>query len=231
VKQKADGSCAVAVERLDGATMLCFTSPILSREVLDDLTSALEGLACEDAREPVIFRSEHPSVFLAGAHLAEIADLDAASCMPYAEHGRRVVQHIESFPAPTIAAVNGSCSGGGFDLVLACDVIVAGPEASFEHPGIRRGLVTGWSGTMHLPALIGGARARAALLETRRLDASSMADGGAILRTADDPFGTALKKARHLAWLDPVRWQLWRALKGPRFVDRFYASVVHKLLR
>jgi enoyl-CoA hydratase len=231
VNRGADEVCTVAVKRLEGATALCFTSPILSLEILDELTSTLEELAASDLREPVIFCSKHPSVFLAGAHLAEIAELDAVSCAPYANRGRRAIRHIEDHPSPTIAAVNGSCSGGGFDLVLACDVIVAGPEASFEHPGIRRGLVTGWSGTTRLKALIGEATAGAVLLETRRLDAVSLAATGAVHRTAEDPVEAALEKARHLTSLDPVRWELWRALKGPSFIDRFHASVVHKLLR
>ena len=96
-----------------------------------------EALVEEDPVSPVVLRSAHPSVFLAGAHLAEIAALDAASCKPYADRGRRVVEHIENHPAPAVAAVNGSCSGGGFDLVLACDTIVAGAGASFQHSAAR----------------------------------------------------------------------------------------------
>jgi enoyl-CoA hydratase/carnithine racemase len=231
VVRTADGNRAIGAERRSDVTVLCFSSPVLSLEVLDELASRFEALAEKDPRSPVVLRSAHPSIFLAGAHLAEIAALDATSCKPYADRGRRAVERLENHPAPTVAAVNGSCSGGGFDFVLACDAIVASPGASFGHPGIRRGLVTGWSGSACLPFLLGSATARATLLEPRNLDAPCLSSCAAVHRIADNPLEAAIETARRLASLDPVRWQLWRALKGPGFIDRFHASVVHKLLQ
>lgn len=227
--QFANGNNKIGIERLPGVTVLEFVSPILSLEVLDRLSLTLEALAAEDAHDPLVLCSAHPSVFLAGAHLAEIANLDASSSGPYARRGRRAIRNLEKHPAPTVAAINGSCSGGGFDLVLACDALIAGPGARFSHPGIRRGLVTGWSGTTRLPSALGGATARAALLETRELDPVSLSFHGAILRTAEDPVAAATEKARQMASLDPMRCRLWRALRGPGFIDRFHAFVVHKL--
>jgi enoyl-CoA hydratase/carnithine racemase len=226
-----DGEGVIGIDRRSGVTVLCFSSPLLSLGVLDELASTFEALADHDPRSPIVLCSAHPSVFLAGAHLAEIATLDAASCVPYAERGRRTVRLIETYPAPTVAAVDGSCSGGGFDLVLACDSIVASPGASFGHPGIRRGLVTGWTGSTRLPSLLGNPTACATLLEPRILDAASLVDCGAVERIADKPVDVAIELALRMASLDPLRWELWRALKSPGFIDRFHASVVHKLLQ
>jgi len=136
---------------------------------------------------------------------------------------------LEKHTAPTVAAINGSCSGGGFDLILACDALVAGPGARLSHPGIRRGLVTGWTGTTSLPSALGSAIARAVLLETRQLDPLTLSNHGAVLSSAEDPIGAAIETARRMASLDPVRWRLWRTLRGPGFIDRFHAFVVHKL--
>jgi len=208
---------------------MSFPSPILSLAVLDNLSSALGALAGENELDPLVLHSAHPSVFLAGAHLAEIANLDASSSGPYARRGRRAIRNLEKHPAPTVAAINGSCSGGGFDLVLACDALIAGPNARFSHPGIRRGLVTGWSGTTRLPSALGSATARAALLEARELEPVSLSIHGAVYQTAKDPVATATEKARQMASLDPSRCRLWRALRGPGFIDRFNAFVVHKL--
>jgi enoyl-CoA hydratase len=227
--RSADGNRAIGIQRLTGVTVLEFSSPILSLDVLDRLSSTLESLAAENAHDPLVLCSAHPSVFLAGAHLAEIVNLDASSSELYARRGRRAIRHLENHPAPIVAAINGSCSGGGFDLVLACDALIAGPEARFIHPGIRRGLVTGWSGTTRLPSALGSTTAHAALLETRELDPVSLSIHGAILRTAEDPLATAIESARQMASLDPVRCRLWRALRGPGFIDRFHAFVVHKL--
>jgi enoyl-CoA hydratase/carnithine racemase len=229
VNRSSDGSDAIGIERLAGISVLEFASPILSLDVLDRLTSTLVALAAEEPHHPLVLRSAHPSVFLAGAHLAEIANLDAFSSGPYARRGRRAIRHLENHPAPTIAAINGSCSGGGFDLALACDVLIAGPGARFSHPGVRRGLVTGWSGTTRLSSVLGRTTARAALLETRELEPASLSIHGAILHTGEDPLSTAIESARQMASLDPSRWRLWRALRGPAFIDRFNAFVVHKL--
>ena len=227
--RSTDGSSAVEIERQPGLSVLTFRSPILSLNILDLLSSILESLAEENAQDPLVLCSGHSSVFLAGAHLAEIANLDVSSSRAYAWRGRRAVRRLENHPGPTVAAINGSCSGGGFDLVLACDAMIAGPGARFSHPGIQRGLVTGWSGTTRLPSALGNAMARAALLETRELDPFSLSFHGAILRTTADPRATAIETARRLASLDPARCRLWRALRGPGFIDRFHASMVHKL--
>jgi enoyl-CoA hydratase/carnithine racemase len=227
--RSAKGTSAIGIERLPGVTVLEFASPILSLDVLDGLSLTLETLAAENAPVPLVLCSAHPSVFLAGAHLAEIANLDASSSGPYARRGRRAIRNLEKHPAPTVAAINGSCSGGGFDLVLACDALIAGPGARFSHPGIRRGLVTGWSGTTRLPSALGSATARAALLETRELDPVFLSFHGAIHQTGEDPLATATEKALQMASLDPSRCRLWRALRGPGFIDRFHAFVVHKL--
>jgi enoyl-CoA hydratase/carnithine racemase len=224
-----DGTNKFGIERLPGVTVLEFASPILSLEVLGRLSSTLEELAAGSTHDPLVLCSAHPSVFLAGAHLTEIANLDASSSGPYARHGRRAIRNLEKHPAPTVASINGSCFGGGFDLVLACDALITGPCARFSHPGIRRGLVTGWSGTTRLPSALGSATARAALLETRELDPVSLSFHGAIHQTAEDPLATATSKALQMASLDPSRCRLWRALRGPDFIDRFHAFVVHKL--
>jgi enoyl-CoA hydratase/carnithine racemase len=229
VDRFADGTGVIGIERRPGVTVLEFTSPILSLDVLDGFSAALEALAADNLHDPLVLCSAHPSVFLAGAHLAEIANLDASSSGPYAQRGRRAIRNLEKHTAPTVAAINGSCSGGGFDLVLACDALIAGPGARFSHPGIRRGLVTGWSGTTRLPSALGSAIARAALLETRELDPLTLSNHGAILSSSEDPIADAIETARRMASLDPARWRLWRALRGPGFIDRFHAFVVHKL--
>jgi hypothetical protein len=121
-----------------GTRVLAFLSPILSEGVLDELYSTLESLAAESGGGPLVLCSAHPSVFLAGAHLAEIAVLDAESSAPYARRGRRVIERLEDYPAPTVAAINGSCSGGGFDLALACDALITGPNLHLEVRRLKR---------------------------------------------------------------------------------------------
>jgi 3-hydroxyacyl-CoA dehydrogenase/enoyl-CoA hydratase/3-hydroxybutyryl-CoA epimerase len=206
-----------------------FTSPILEERVLEELIAVFQQDAGGDPAKPLVLRSAHPTVFLAGAHLAEIASLDEASCAPYAERGRKAVSLLESYPAPTVAAVCGSCSGGGFDLVLASDMIITWPSARFEHPGVKRGLVTGWSGTTVLPGVVGGPLSRAALLTGRTISGQFLKALSARCSVDDNPTETATDAALDLARLGSARLQLWRSLRRGRFVDRFRASVLHKL--
>jgi len=223
------GAAPLRLERKEGADHLAFPTPILSVGVLASLASTLRRLAGQRGTGPLVLSSLHPTVFLAGADLREIATLDPMSCIGYAESGRTVIDLLSGYPAPTVAAVTGSCSGGGFDIVMACDAIVAGPDASFEHPGVRRGLVTGWSGTVAAPATVGPSFSRAFLIEGRRLDSRAALALGLVSRICADPIPGAFEKGHELAGLHPSRMHLWRQLKACRFVDRFRASVIHKL--
>jgi enoyl-CoA hydratase len=210
-------------------TRLKFVQTILETLLLDQLLEFLEELAKSNPAPPILAYSHHPTVFLAGAHLGEIAGLDATACVGYARRGRQVVQAISDYPAPTVAAVDGSCSGGGFDLALACDVIVAGPNARFHHPGVRRGLVTGWSGTTVLPDCLGPRQVRRALVAAQPLTPDELAAVGLVTSVNGDPVTRGMEMARDLAAIDSSRLFLWRLLRRPGFVDRFRATVVHKL--
>ena len=200
----------------DGVAGIEFRSPVLATHVLGDFSADLERLAVEVPRKPVVVTSSHPKIFLAGADLGEISMLDAETCMEYARLGRGVLETIRRHPSPVIAAVDGSCSGGGFDLVLACDLIVAGPAATFSHPGVIRGLVTGWSGTVHVPQILGRSNSRGALLEGRPVSAGELHDAGGVHLVMNDVHRAASDTARRMAALHTDRLGLWRACSGSK---------------
>ena len=197
-------------------TCLTLTSPVLAVSVLEELRTRLGELAGDTAPKPLILASAHPTIFLAGAHLIEIAQLDAVSSIEFAELGRSLIARIEEFPAATIAAVHGSCSGGGFDLVLACDRIVAGLSATFSHPGVRRGLVTGWGGTGSLPVAVGRSRARRALLLGTELTVDELATTGIVTPVDGDVMSAATDHAGRLARVHRSRLDAWRELRSGR---------------
>lgn len=220
---------AVRLLRHRRSIELVVLTPIVGRSLRTELETCLKKLAGEPHPLPIVIRSRNPRVFLAGADLAEIADLDVDACVSYAEIGRRLVSRLGQHPTPIVAAVRGTCAGGGFDLALACDTVVAHPQAVFRHPGARRGLVTGWTGTAVLPAALGASTARRAFLETAPIDAATMSSLGLAISISSDTERAAASEAERLAALGDRRLRLWRSLRGPRFVDRFLASVVHKL--
>jgi len=214
----------VRVTEDGGILTLEVQQPILSLELLAALAIEMDRL--RDSRMPLVLCSAHETIFLAGAHLAEIARLDRHSSADYARNGRQVLDRFLRHPGPTVAAVHGPCTGGGLDLLLCCDSVVASPAARFGHPGIRRGLVTGWGGTVRLPGLAGPVAART-FLEAALVDAAAAAERGLVkLRT--DPLAGAREEALRLAQLHPVRLFLWRENGRGNLVDRFRYLMVHK---
>lgn len=219
------GATPVSCEVRDGVREIVIERPVLALPVLDALADVLGRT--DAAPIPVVLCSSHASIFLAGAHLADIASLDRDSARAYAHRGRTVIERLERLPSPVIAAVHGPCSGGGFDLVLACDEIIAGPRARFHHPGAARGLVTGWGGTERVPSRVGGPDARRVLVLGRPVDADRALDLGLVARIVDDPVVAARARALELASIHPRRLEMWRTLRRGRFVDRFRTVMVH----
>ncbi len=207
----------------NGIGWIEIASPILSGDVLDALQAVLESAS----GRAFVIRSLHPRIFLAGANLHEIASIDAQTAHAYARAGRAVLDAIRHLPGPAVAAVHGPCIGGGLDLALACDTIVAKPSAVFGHPGIRRGLVTGWGGTVFLPAAAGAAQSRWMFLTGEPLSAREAYEAGWVYQLSTAPAGAAGTLAARLASLNPGRLELWRMLKDGRFIDRFRSCVVH----
>lgn len=136
-------------------------------EELDRIVSAL------DSNVKALIFTGGVDVFASGANLREIAALETESeVRAFGLRGQRLMQKIADSPLLTIAAVNGYCFGGAFDLALACKTRIAAPNAVFSHPGANLGIITGWGGTQRLPRIVGEAAALEMFLTAKRIDAS-----------------------------------------------------------
>lgn len=125
--------------------------------------------------------------FSAGADLNEIAGLAAPDALEFAKTGQRLMHAVARFPAPTFAAIEGYCMGGGLDLALACHRRVCAPNAIFGHRGAALGLMTGWGGTQRLPRLVGQGRAMQMFLAAEKLNAQQALAGGLVEAVVADP--------------------------------------------
>ncbi len=209
----------------DGILVLTFERPVLSHEVL---VAAHEAIGVIDnSTRAVVVTSSHPSIFLAGAHLGEIAALGPGESGAYAEMGRRLMRAVSRVPVPIVAAVHGTCAGGGLDLVLACDWVVAAPGAFLGHPGIRRGLITGWGGTVELARRLAPAAFLGLVAAGTVIPAPRAASLGLVDELSDAPLPAALGRARRLASIEPRRIAVWRAVRSGGFIDRFGVRMVH----
>ncbi len=98
---------------------------------------------------------------------------------------------------PIIAAINGACLGGGFEVVLACDIRIAAENATFGFPEINLGLIPGWGGTQRLPRAVGLAKAAEMLMSARPIDAQEAYRIGLVNRIV--PPADLMAEARKMA--------------------------------
>jgi crotonobetainyl-CoA hydratase len=135
--------------------------------------------------------------FSAGWDLKAYAAGDPAEPDDFGRGGLAGLTELFDLDKPVIAAVNGYAAGGGFELALACDLIVAVPDASFSLPEVKLGLVPDSGGIFRLPRRIPDALARELLLTGRPMDAAEAARWGLVNRVVERP--RLLDEARALA--------------------------------
>jgi enoyl-CoA hydratase/carnithine racemase len=183
------------VEHLDPACILRLVSEDgtnrLSRGCVLALTSVLRDLAHEG--RPLVITGNQ-KFFSAGAEIAEIAALSGPEAYESSQMGQVLMNSVERFPAPVLAAVNGYCMGGGLDLALACHRRIASAHAVFGHRGAALGLMTGWGGTQRLPRLIGKAKALEILVTAEKIHASEALRIGLVESVAENPVAQAIRQ-------------------------------------
>lgn len=134
----------------------------LNGEVLNEMAEAFRLVGefpFEDARVLVITGAGEKA-FVAGADIKEIAELDEEKALVFAQRGQSVFHELNLLKIPVIAAVSGFALGGGCELALACDFIVASENARFGLPEVTLGLIPGFAGTVRLSRAVGIRRAR-----------------------------------------------------------------------
>lgn len=134
----------------------------LNSNVLGEMGEALRLLSemdFEHARALVITGAGEKA-FVAGADIKEIADLGEEQAAVFAQRGQSTFHELNLLKIPVIAAVNGFALGGGCELALACDFIVASENAKFGLPEVTLGLIPGFGGTVRLSRAVGIRRAR-----------------------------------------------------------------------
>ena len=142
----------------------------LSKALLRELGAAFIGAERDEGVRAVVLTGNERA-FSAGADLKEMETSDLPS---FAEAGRLSAwKTIERFPKPVVAAVNGYAYGGGLELALLADIVVAGENARFATPEIKVGMFPGDGGTQRLPRCIGKSRAMQMILSGEPIDAGT----------------------------------------------------------
>lgn len=164
----------------------------LSVAVLDALHLLLDDFIHREDIEKIIFTGTE-NVFASGANLREISKVTKETAQEFALRGQSLMNKINESPKQMIAAVNGLCFGGAFDLALACDVRIASPDAVFCHPGANLGIITGWGGTQRLPRLVGEAQALEIFLTAKQINAQDALRIGLIDAIVENVYVAAIE--------------------------------------
>jgi len=154
-------SPVLKLEKRDGIATLTLNRPeamnALSRELRGAISAAFADLQSDDAIRVAIVTGEGRA-FCAGLDLKELGAEDTGG--PAALQEADAIAAIQAFEGPIIGAVNGHAITGGFELALACDVLIASTEARFADTHVRVGVLPGWGLSQKLPRLIGISRAK-----------------------------------------------------------------------
>ncbi len=179
----------------------------LSVELMDQLIAALEGFD-NDPNIRVIVLAGSERVFAAGA---DIADMAEASVVQMSERNNLARwKRIAAVRKPIIAAVSGFALGGGCELAMHCDMIIASESAKFGQPEINIGVMPGAGGTQRLTRAVGKFRAMELILTGRFLSAREAYDAGLVTRVVPKErfLAEALRLAHELATKPPLALKL-----------------------
>lgn len=154
----------VKTDLRDGVAVVTVNRPqalnALSPEVVSELEAAFARAGQDADVRGVILTGAGDRAFMAGADIASMAPLTPVEARAWGARGQALLFQIERLPKPVVAAVNGYALGGGLEIAMACDFIVAVPEAKLGQPEVLLGVIPGFAGTQRLARLVGPAKAK-----------------------------------------------------------------------
>jgi enoyl-CoA hydratase len=214
----------VLVEREAAVAVVLLNRPqqlnALSDELMDELVSTLQELDRDEEIRAIVLGGNQRA-FAAGADIGELAQSSAIDLY----YQRRVERWdaIRGLWTPLVAAVSGFCLGGGCELALSCDLIVASETAQFGQPETGLGIIPGAGGTQRLTRAVGKALAMDVILSGRRLSAREALAAGLVARVVAKEawLEEAKRAARDIAEKGPVATRL-----AKESVDRAYETTL-----
>lgn len=206
----------------------------INPQVYAALGDAFLAYAESDARVAVVLGGGSKA-FIAGADISDYAEPNAEAYMRLINDGHRIMRHMREIPKPIVAGVQGYALGGGLEIALACDLIVASERSRFGLPEANLGLVPGGGGTQRLTRLVGRLRANDLMMRARIIGAREAFDMGFVnLVVPEEGFIEFIwEYANELAAQSP---QVLASVKhltglwdGPEFWDRIQVEAQHSL--
>jgi len=173
----------------------------LTQAMFDQLSEVVASLEGETGIRAAVVRGEEEAGFCAGDDLAELIRIESAGIRAFLARAQGIFTRMEALPVPIIATVKGHALGGGLELALSCDIIIASEEAMLGLPETNLGIIPGLGGMIRLPRRVGLGRAREMVFSGRILNASEARAIGLVeaVYPEDQLFEKALEWARLIA--------------------------------
>jgi enoyl-CoA hydratase len=176
---------AIRLEDRDGIRILTIHRPealnALNQVVLSELDTAITDMHKDGSIKGLIITGHGEKSFVAGADISEFNEIRNKFAHLFAEKGQRLMTKIETLPFCTIAAVNGFALGGGLELALACDFILASDNAKLGLPEVGLGLIPGYGGTQRLTHNLGPNWAKRIIFSAEMFTAQTMKEIGLVV--------------------------------------------------
>lgn len=178
----------------------------VSTALAEELTAVTAALAADADVRAVVLTSSHPRSFCVGADLKERNGFTDAQMMEHRLITAQAYRGVLDLPMPAVAAVEGYALGGGLEIALSCDLVVAGAGATLALPEVGVGVIPGGGGTQLLTRRVGWSRAASMIFTARRLDGAQAHRLGVVdeLVEAGDARDRALELAAGIAANSPV---------------------------
>jgi enoyl-CoA hydratase len=195
----------LTVEKKDRIAVVTVNKPdvlnILDTPTVLEIENCFETLGHDPGVSVIIITGAGEKAFIAGGDIREMSVKNSIDGREYGRNGQRALFAIENCPKPVIAAVNGYALGGGTELAMACDIILASEKAKFGQPEVKLGITPGFAGTQRLPRIAGRGMGKELVFSGRNIGAEEALRIGLANRVVphENLMAEALKLAAQIA--------------------------------
>jgi len=182
----------------------------LNSKTLEEIGAAAAEVAEDSSLRVLLVTGAGDKAFVAGADISQMQSFTAMEGKDFSLKGMRAFRSLETLPIPVIAVVNGYCLGGGCELAMSCDWILASEKAVLGQPEVGLGVTPGFGGTQRLTRLVGRAMALELVTTARQVRAEEARQIGLVnhVYPADALMEEAMKMARSIVSKGPVSVRL-----------------------
>tara|TARA_R110000772_G_scaffold28740_7_gene72258 strand:+ start:1625 stop:2410 length:786 start_codon:yes stop_codon:yes gene_type:complete len=224
----------ILVEQRDAVTLITLNRPkalnALNTQVLDELIDAFAAFEADETQFCAVLTGSGDKAFAAGADIKQMADKSAAEFYLEDFFSKWTSHVVKTTRKPWIAAVNGFALGGGCELAMMADIIIASENAKFGQPEIKLGVAPGMGGSQRLTRAIGKSKSMEMCLTGRMMDAQEAERSGLVSRVVphDEMLESAMKTARTIASMPPMAAKVNKEMVNATYENMLDQGLIHE---